>query len=72
MNPSTSKEPLMEPLLLRVEDAAAMASISRSTAYSLLADGEWPYIVVGHAKRVPVDGLRAWIASRVTAAEVPQ
>ncbi len=51
-----------EPLLLRVPDAARLASVGRTLAFELVARGEWPSVRLGRAVRVPVDGLRAWIA----------
>ena len=51
----------MEKLLLRVNEAAALAAIGRSKAYQLIASGEWPAITVGRCVRVPVDDLLAWI-----------
>jgi excisionase family DNA binding protein len=52
----------MEKLLLRVDEAAELASVSRTTGYELVASGQWPSITIGRARRVPLDGLRAWIA----------
>ena len=57
-----------EPLLLRVPEAAALLRISRATFYKLLADGEVPSLRVGGRTRVPLDGLRAWIAARAETA----
>ena len=51
----------MEKLLLRVSEAAEVASVSRTKAYELLASGEWPSVRVGTAVRVPLAGLRAWV-----------
>ncbi len=52
----------MEKLLLRVPEAAALVSISRSKGYELIASGEWPVVRVGRSVRVPVEALRAWVA----------
>lgn len=51
----------MEKVLLRVSEAAEACSVSRSQMYTLLARGDIPYVVVGSRKRIPVDGLRAWV-----------
>ena len=51
----------MEKLLLRVTEAAEIASVSRTTAYELIAAGQWPSVRVGTAVRVPLAGLRAWV-----------
>ncbi len=50
----------MEKLLLRVAEAAEIASVSRTTAYELIGKGEWPVVRVGMAVRVPRAGLKAW------------
>ena len=51
----------MEPLLVRVAEAAELASISRAKAYELIASGEWPVIRIGRTMRVPVHRLARWI-----------
>ena len=51
----------LEKLLLTVPEAAAMTSVGRSTGYSLVASGEWPSILVGRVRRVPLGALRAWV-----------
>ncbi len=54
----------MEKLLLRVPEAAALVSISRSKGYELVASGEWPVVRIGRAVRIPVEALRAWVAQQ--------
>ncbi len=51
----------MQKLLLRVTEAAEMASLGRSKAYEMVATGEWPSVTIGRAVRVPLDGLLDWI-----------
>jgi len=51
----------MDKLLVRVATAGELADVSRSTAYALVAAGEWPAIRVRGELRVAVDDLRAWI-----------
>ena len=48
-------------LLLRVSEAAYLASVSRTTAYELIAAGIWPRVRIGTAVRVPLAGLRTWV-----------
>jgi excisionase family DNA binding protein len=48
-------------LLVRVEVAAHMCSISRSRMYELVAAGEVPSLSIGRSRRIPLDGLQAWI-----------
>ena len=55
-----------EPLLVRVEEAARMLSLSRSTIYELLDRGELPSVRCGAARRIPVAALRAWIDRQMT------
>ncbi len=54
----------MEKLLLRVAEAAELASVGRTKAYELIASGEWPVVRVGTAVRVPMAGLRAWVEAQ--------
>ena len=58
----------MEKLLLRVPEAAELASVGRTTAYQLIASGEWPIVRVGTAVRVPLAGLRAWVEAHTNGA----
>ena len=60
----------MEKLLLRVSEAAELASVGRTTAYELIASGEWPVVRVGSAVRVPLAGLRAWVEAQTRAAQL--
>ena len=56
----------MEPMMLKVEEAAAAAQVSRATGYTLVATGEWPSVRVASRLRVPVEGLRSWIRANST------
>lgn len=60
----------MEKLLLRVTEAAELASVGRTTAYHLIASGAWPVVRIGSAVRVPLAGLRAWVEAQTKAAQV--
>ena len=51
----------VEPILLRVERAAELTSISQAKAYTLVASGEWPSVTIGRCRRVPLEGLRRWV-----------
>ncbi len=59
-----------ERLLLRVDEAAELASISRALAYRLVATGTWPSVTIGRSRRVPLEGLRAWV-HRLPPVELP-
>ncbi len=54
----------MERLLLRPVEVAEAIGVGRSKVYELLASGQLPSVRVGASVRVPVDSLRAWIASQ--------
>jgi excisionase family DNA binding protein len=57
-------EPGVEPLLVRVEEAARMLSLSRSTIYEMMDAGELPSVRRGAARRIPVAALRDWVAQQ--------
>ena len=56
-----SKAPPMPPLLVRVEEAARMLSLSRSTIYEMMDCGELPSVRRGGARRIPLAALQAWV-----------
>ena len=62
----TQRESPIEPLLVRVEEAARMLSLSRSTVYEMLDAGELPSVRRGTARRIPVAALRAWVAQQIS------
>jgi excisionase family DNA binding protein len=51
----------IEPLLVRVEEAARILSFSRSLIYQMLDRGELPSVRCGTARRIPLAVLHAWI-----------
>jgi excisionase family DNA binding protein len=56
----------VEPLLVRVEEAARILSLSRSTIYEMMDAGELPSVRRGAARRIPVAALRAWVDQQVS------
>lgn len=52
-------------LLYRPAEAAAAIGVSRSRMYELIASGEIPSVRIGGTLRVPVDGLRRWVARKL-------
>jgi excisionase family DNA binding protein len=52
------------PLLLRVDTAAEMLSVSRSFLYGLIARGELPSVRIGGCRRIDAAVLRRWIDER--------
>jgi excisionase family DNA binding protein len=49
------------PLLVRVEEAARLLSLSRSMIYEMMNNGELPSVRCGAARRIPLAALRAWV-----------
>jgi len=52
----------VEKMLYTPTEAAKALGISRSTIYVLIARGEVPSVRIGSCRRVPVDGLRRYVA----------
>ena len=56
------RQPLAEPIAVRVPEAARLIGLSRSRLYELMRRGEVEYVKVGGATLIPYEGLRAFIA----------
>jgi excisionase family DNA binding protein len=56
-----------EAILLRVEDAARLLSLSRTKVYELVESGQLASIKCGAARRIPRAALDEWIAQRLAA-----
>jgi excisionase family DNA binding protein len=52
----------MDRLLVSVEDAAELLDVGRSTVYDLMRTRSVPSVRIGRCRRIPLDGLRAYIA----------
>lgn len=50
-----------EPRVVSVEDAAIMLACSRSTIYGLMKSGDLFNIKVGKLRRIPVEGIEAFM-----------
>jgi excisionase family DNA binding protein len=61
------EQQLIEPLLVRVEEAARILSLSHSTIYEMMDSGELPSVRRGAARRIPVAALREWVARQYEA-----
>ncbi|CAL99815.1 helix-turn-helix domain-containing protein [Saccharopolyspora erythraea] len=48
-------------LLLTVEQAARRLSVGRTTMFKLIKSGDVDSVRIGHARRVPVEALTAYI-----------
>jgi excisionase family DNA binding protein len=59
----------MEPLLLRVSEAAELLGISRSTCYEMLGAKQLPYIRIRERIRIPRADLIQWIGEQKQAAQ---
>lgn len=55
----------MSKLLLTVEEAAEMLSISRSKLYQLIGSGVVRSIRIDGSRRVPVEALEEYVSRRV-------
>jgi excisionase family DNA binding protein len=69
--PTTPEYSKTEPLLVRVEEAARLLSLSRSTIYEMLDSGELPSVRRGAARRIPIAALHAWIAQQTNSSTTP-
>jgi len=54
----------VEPLALRIPQAAQMLGIGKSTLYEIIAAGEIETIKIGRSTLVPTDSLRSFLARR--------
>ena len=52
-------------LLLRVEQAAQLAAISRSHAYVMIQTGQWPCVRMNSAVRIPHAWLQRWVDQQI-------
>lgn len=53
------------PILLRVEEAAKLLSVSKSFLWQLIWDDLVPHIRIGKVVRVPRQALEEWVASNL-------
>jgi excisionase family DNA binding protein len=58
---------VVEPLLLRADEAAIVLGIGRTKVFEMLACGELPAIKIGRCVRVPKDRLERWIDEQANA-----
>jgi len=61
----TAREHGMQPLLLTVEEAQRLLSLSRSKIYEMLRAGEIPSIKVGRVRRIPRTALEQYVERQV-------
>jgi excisionase family DNA binding protein len=53
----------MEPLLLRLAEAARLCSVSRAKLYKMVREGHIPAVKFGRSLRIPYEGLKDSIES---------
>ena len=58
--------PTSAPLAVRPGEAARLIGLSRAEVFRRLQRGEIPSVKVGHARLIPFDELRAWLARQVS------
>jgi excisionase family DNA binding protein len=58
-----------ERLLLKVNEAATLLGLGRSTIYLLHQANSIPAVKIGRATRIPADGLRRWVERQTAEAE---
>lgn len=61
MTPAQPVPQSTQPLLLRIDEAARLLGLGRSTVYEMLYKAELPYVKYGSARRIPYAALQAWI-----------
>jgi len=62
------KQPERARLLISVDEAARMTSLSKGTAAKLYLSGEWVSIKIGRRRLIVVRDLERWIEARKAAA----
>jgi excisionase family DNA binding protein len=56
---------MAERLLLTPEEAFNRLNIGRAKGFQMLASGDLPSIKIGRLRRIPADGLQAWVQRQV-------
>ncbi len=49
------------PLLLRVQEAAKLLGVGRTTVFALVSDQKLPVVRIGRSVRIPREALEQWI-----------
>jgi len=60
---------IMDAILIRAEEAAKLLGVGRSKIYSMMASGGLPVVRLGRSVRVPIEGLREWIAQQTRSSQ---
>jgi excisionase family DNA binding protein len=51
----------MDQICVKVEEAAQLLRVGRSTVYDLMRTGEIRSVRIGRSRRIPVDALREYV-----------
>lgn len=57
-----------EPLLLRIEEAAKLLGLGRTTVFALVSAQKLPVVRLGRSVRIPREALEQWIQEHVDVA----
>ena len=57
----------MDPLLVRVEEAARLLGLGRSKVYELVGSGELRSVAIGRSRRIPASAIREWLDAKLAA-----
>ena len=52
-------------LLLTPEEAFQEIRVGRAKGFQLIASGDLPSIKIGRLRRIPAEGLRAWVQRKL-------
>jgi excisionase family DNA binding protein len=66
--PDTAEEKDMDPLLIKIPDAAAQLGVSRAKLYELIATGALPAVKVDGCRRIRTQDLYDFVARLATSA----
>jgi len=54
-----------ERLLLRVEEAATLLGVGRTTVYAMVSAQKLPVVRIGRSVRIPRETLEQWVRDRI-------
>lgn len=61
--PTSNTNDELQPLLLRVDEAAQLLNLGRSTLYEMIYKGDIASVKYGSARRIPLAEIHRWIAA---------
>ena len=63
---TSSSSSNLEPLAISVDEAAALAGVSRSTLYTEMVAGRLAFAKVGKRRLIPTEALLDWLRAATT------